>query len=118
MAACQPDGIMQNLYFVDFQLLSTRKLCTVKFYIVGQWGLPTVSSAGVFGMLAGVLASMLESVGDYYACARMAQVPPPPTHAINRGKKIKIQDSPFLTYSTFCGLPNQCAPSMFRTNMK
>ncbi|KAK6992696.1 hypothetical protein SK128_012762, partial [Halocaridina rubra] len=38
----------------------------------GQWGLPTVSIAGVFGMLAGVIASMIESVGDYYACARLS----------------------------------------------
>lgn len=41
--------------------------------------------AGVFGMLAGVLASAIESIGDYYACARMAGAPPPPIHAINRG---------------------------------
>ena len=51
----------------------------------GQWGRPTVSAPSVFGMLAGVLANMLESVGDYYACARIARVPPPPMHAINRG---------------------------------
>ena len=36
-------------------------------------------------MLAGVLASMVESVGDYYAAARLSGAPPPPTHAINRG---------------------------------
>ena len=60
------------------------------FHSVGQWGLPTVSSAGVFGMLAGVLASMIESVGDYYACARMCQVPPPPTHAVNRGTVLAL----------------------------
>lgn len=47
--------------------------------------MPTVSAAGVFGMLAGVLASIIESVGDYYACARLAGAPPPPKHAINRG---------------------------------
>ena len=51
----------------------------------GQWGTPTVSPAGVFGMLAGVLASIIESVGDYYACARLSGAPPPPKHAINRG---------------------------------
>ena len=51
----------------------------------GQWGTPTVHVAGVFGMLAGVFASMIESIGDYYACARLAGAPPPPTHAINRG---------------------------------
>ncbi|XP_063252289.1 solute carrier family 23 member 1-like isoform X2 [Prinia subflava] len=51
----------------------------------GQWGTPTVSLAGIFGMLAGVISSMLESVGDYYACARLCGAPPPPEHAISRG---------------------------------
>ena len=31
-----------------------------------------MSAAAVFGMLAGVLASAIESIGDYYACARLA----------------------------------------------
>ena len=56
------------------------------FLLSGQWGLPTFSAAGVFGMLAGVIAGTIESVGDYYACARLAGAPPPPVHAINRGK--------------------------------
>lgn len=47
--------------------------------------MPTVSAASVFGILAGVLASMVESVGDYFACARLAGAPPPPVHAVNRG---------------------------------
>ncbi|KFU90660.1 Solute carrier family 23 member 1, partial [Chaetura pelagica] len=51
----------------------------------GQWGVPTVSLAGIFGILAGVISSMLESVGDYYACARLAGAPPPPQHAVSRG---------------------------------
>ncbi|XP_058153399.1 solute carrier family 23 member 1-like [Dasypus novemcinctus] len=51
----------------------------------GQWGLPTISLAGVFGIIAGVISSMVESVGDYYACARLVGAPPPPKHAINRG---------------------------------
>ena len=50
-----------------------------------QWGLPTVSVEGVFGMLAGGFASAIESVGDYYACARLSGAPPPPNHAIYRG---------------------------------
>lgn len=28
---------------------------------------------------------MVESVGDYHACARLVGAPPPPKHAINRG---------------------------------
>ncbi|XP_007951109.1 solute carrier family 23 member 1-like [Orycteropus afer afer] len=51
----------------------------------GQWGVPTISLAGVFGIIAGVISSMVESVGDYYACARLVGAPPPPKHAINRG---------------------------------
>nr|XP_005991386.1 PREDICTED: solute carrier family 23 member 2-like [Latimeria chalumnae] len=51
----------------------------------GQWGFPTVSLAGVFGILAGVISSMIESVGDYHACARLSGALPPPKHAINRG---------------------------------
>ena len=36
-------------------------------------------------MLAGVIAGVIESIGDYYACARLSGAPPPPPHAINRG---------------------------------
>ena len=47
--------------------------------------MPTISTAGVTGMIAGVLAGMIESVGDYYACARLSGARKPPIHAINRG---------------------------------
>ena len=50
-----------------------------------QWGWPKFTVAGFLGMLSGVLASAIESIGDYYACARLSGAPPPPTHAINRG---------------------------------
>ncbi|XP_010614481.1 solute carrier family 23 member 1 isoform X1 [Fukomys damarensis] len=56
-----------------------------RFPYPGQWGLPTISLAGVFGIIAAVISSMVESVGDYYACARLVGAPPPPKHAINRG---------------------------------
>uniref|UniRef100_A0A8C1QG09 Zgc:110789 n=1 Tax=Cyprinus carpio TaxID=7962 RepID=A0A8C1QG09_CYPCA len=56
-----------------------------RFPYPGQWGVPTVSLAGVLGILAGVISSMIESVGDYHACARLSGAPPPPRHAINRG---------------------------------
>ncbi|XP_018602686.1 xan_ur_permease domain-containing protein [Scleropages formosus] len=56
-----------------------------RFPYPGQWGVPTVSLAGVFGILAGVISSMVESIGDYHACARLSGAPPPPRHAINRG---------------------------------
>ncbi|XP_059913566.1 solute carrier family 23 member 1 [Gadus macrocephalus] len=50
-----------------------------------QWGLPTVTVAGVMGMLSATLSGIVESIGDYYACARLAGATPPPVHAINRG---------------------------------
>ncbi|XP_025422632.1 solute carrier family 23 member 2 [Sipha flava] len=51
----------------------------------GQWGWPTVSVAGVVGMLAGVLACTVESISYYPTTAKMCGAPPPPVHAINRG---------------------------------
>ncbi|XP_068596737.1 solute carrier family 23 member 1-like [Brachionichthys hirsutus] len=50
-----------------------------------QWGLPVVTVAGVLGMLSATLVGIVESVGDYYVCARLSGAAPPPEHAINRG---------------------------------
>mgnify|MGYP006282310947 CR=1 FL=1 len=54
-----------------------------------KWGFPSLASstlwAGVFGMLAGYLASMIESIGDYYACARISEAPVPTERMISRG---------------------------------
>ena len=36
-------------------------------------------------MLAATMTSIIESVGDYYACARISGVQPPPAQAVNRG---------------------------------
>ena len=66
-----------------------------------------MSAAAVLGMLAGVMAGMIESVGDYYACARLAEAPPPPVHAVNRGRRtlmllpkcILIKDSKYWKIS-------------------
>lgn len=57
------------------------------FYVPypGQFGWPTVSVAGVLGMLAGVLACTVESISYYPTVAQMCAAPPPPLHAINRG---------------------------------
>jgi xanthine/uracil permease len=54
-----------------------------------KWGFPNFGSsviwAGIFGMLAGYLASMIESIGDYYACARISEAPVPTGKMISRG---------------------------------
>uniref|UniRef100_A0A182VXG1 Xanthine/uracil transporter n=1 Tax=Anopheles minimus TaxID=112268 RepID=A0A182VXG1_9DIPT len=51
----------------------------------GQFGMPTVSLAGVLGMLAGVIACTVESISYYPTISQMCAAPPPPLHAINRG---------------------------------
>lgn len=51
----------------------------------GQWGLPSVSFAGVFGMLVAVIASIVDTIGDYYACVMLSGAPSPPAHALSRG---------------------------------
>jgi nucleobase transporter 1/2 len=53
------------------------------------WGIadgwPVFGVAAIVGMLAGYIASIVESVGDYYACARLAGAPVPDARVINRG---------------------------------
>ena len=46
--------------------------------------------------------SVLDSIGDYYACARVSRVPPPPAHACNRGILIEGACS-FLSGAVGCG---------------
>ncbi len=50
-----------------------------------QWGWPQFGLATFVGMLAGYIASMVESLGDYYACARLSGAPQPNERVINRG---------------------------------
>ncbi len=50
-----------------------------------QWGMPVFGAAAIIGMLSGYVASMVESVGDYYACARLSGAPVPRARIINRG---------------------------------
>lgn len=69
----------------DRELSVLKEAKWFRFPYPGQWGTPTISYAGVLGMLTGLLASLIESVGDYHACARLSGAPPPPKHAMNRG---------------------------------
>ena len=50
-----------------------------------QWGMPQFGAAAIVGMVAGYIASMVESIGDYYACARLSGAPIPNKDTINRG---------------------------------
>ena len=44
-----------------------------------------LSSAALLACMIATLISVLDSIGDYYACARVCRVPAPPKHAVNRG---------------------------------
>ena len=50
-----------------------------------QWGMPVFSAAAIVGMMAGVAASIVESVGDYYACAKLSGAPIPDARVVSRG---------------------------------
>lgn len=56
-----------------------------RFPYPGQWGPFVFKSWAVIPMLGGMLASMIESIGDYYACANIAGAPPPTPGIISRG---------------------------------
>ncbi|WP_299265713.1 uracil-xanthine permease family protein [Halorientalis sp.] len=50
-----------------------------------QWGMPTFSASAIAGMIAGMLASAIESFGDYHSVARMAGEGAPNKRRVNHG---------------------------------
>ncbi|MCG1005636.1 uracil-xanthine permease family protein [Halorubrum lacusprofundi] len=50
-----------------------------------QWGMPSVTPAFVIGMLAGVAASIVESIGDYHAVARLSGMGAPSSERMSHG---------------------------------
>lgn len=83
---------------------STQKSCTTEQanfdYIMsaapwirvpypGQWGAPIFTAAAVFTMIAAVIPASLESIGDYYAAARLGGAPIPPTDVISRALAVE-----------------------------
>ncbi|OWF42063.1 solute carrier family 23 member 2-like [Mizuhopecten yessoensis] len=50
-----------------------------------RFGPPTFNAGIFIAFLIATVTSILDSIGDYYACARVCNVPPPPRHAVNRG---------------------------------
>jgi len=53
--------------------------------IVFPWGLPKFETGFILAVLAGYLASMIESFGDYHACSHMAGGGNPTPKQISRG---------------------------------
>ncbi|XP_045169343.2 solute carrier family 23 member 2-like isoform X2 [Mercenaria mercenaria] len=68
----------------------------------GQYGAFGFSAAAFLSFMIATVMSILDSIGDYYACAKVARVPAPPKHAVNRGILIEGVCS-FLSGSVGCG---------------
>ena len=68
--------------------MNTNTLCH-QCLSSGQFGWPTFGAGAFVGMLAATISSIVESIGDYYATARICALPPPPKHTINRGIAIE-----------------------------
>lgn len=69
--------------YVDFSTVSATPWVRIPYPF--QWGAPVFGLAAFVGMFAGYVASMVESIGDYYACARLSGAPTPDKATINRG---------------------------------
>jgi solute carrier family 23 (nucleobase transporter), member 1 len=83
-----PEGNPANLTG-QLGLIQSAKWFSLRPAVPFKWGFPTFGEgilvAGSLGMLAGYLGSMVESIGDYYSCARIAEAPVPTEKMISRG---------------------------------
>ncbi|XP_025096395.1 solute carrier family 23 member 2-like [Pomacea canaliculata] len=81
-----PNNVNSSYYMArtDVRLHVLREAPWISFPYPFQFGLPTVSAAGFWGMLVATMSSVVESIGDYYASARICRVPFPPPSAMNR----------------------------------
>jgi uracil-xanthine permease len=79
----------ENAAYLKTDLIASAAWFSFRPMIPFKWGMPNWGSAtlwaGAFGMLAGYLASMIESIGDYYACARISEAPVPTGRMISKG---------------------------------
>lgn len=69
--------------FTDFTAVRQSEWFRIPYPF--QWGMPQFTVAAFVGMLAGYVASMVESIGDYYAAARLSGAPIPTEKTISRG---------------------------------
>ena len=87
LAGWIPEGNPANLAG-KMELIAAAKWFSLRPALPFKWGFPQLNSitlAGALGMLAGYLGSMVESIGDYYSCARMSEAPVPTERMISRG---------------------------------
>ena len=76
-----------------------------------QWGMPEITGAFIIGMFAGVLASMVESLGDYYAVANITGSAAPSAKRINHG--IGMEG----LMNVFSGIMGTCGSTSYSENI-
>ncbi|XP_067653490.1 solute carrier family 23 member 1-like [Haliotis asinina] len=86
----------------------------------GQFGVPSFNIGLFVGFIASFLASIIESVGDYFAAAKACEVSTPPKHAVNRGILTEglgglLSGAVGLGLSTTSYTPNIAAMTMTKT---
>ncbi len=82
-----PEGNAANV-LGKMDLIAAAPWFSLRPMLPFKWGFPTLGAitiAGSFGMLAGYLGSMVESIGDYYSAARISEAPVPTEKMISRG---------------------------------
>jgi uracil-xanthine permease len=79
----------ENAAYLKTDLIAAAPWISFTPMVPFKWGFPdlgfTTFWAGVFGMLAGYVASMIESIGDYMACARISEAPVPTERMVSKG---------------------------------
>lgn len=78
-------GILQPGTVGYVNLEPVRNADLIQAIVPFQWGTPLFRTSFIIGMIAGMLASVIESFGDYHAVARMAGRGAPSPQRINHG---------------------------------
>jgi nucleobase transporter 1/2 len=71
--------------FVDWAKVAEAPWVSYMPIVPFKWGVPQFKIALILAMVAAYLASMIESIGDYYAVARISEAPTPTASMISRG---------------------------------
>ncbi|XP_053374769.1 solute carrier family 23 member 1-like isoform X2 [Mercenaria mercenaria] len=93
LTACDviPNDPLSDSYYArtDSRLEVIGETSWFIFPYPGQFGPPGFDTGALITFLMGTLSSVIDSIGDYYACAKVCDAPPPPKHAANRGIAIE-----------------------------
>ncbi|ESO91989.1 hypothetical protein LOTGIDRAFT_217144 [Lottia gigantea] len=73
----------KHKFAIKSALLRQSKFKIVHF--LGQFSMPQFDTPAFAGAMVATIMSIVDSICDYNACARMCYVPFPPSHALNRG---------------------------------